>query len=326
MADVKVPGIGNVPKGGAIAGVAVLAVILGVAYYRHSRNKAAAPAAAAAAQPDPNAIDPATGLTYGEEAAGIQSGTLAGYGTPYGDTSGIVGYDAQGSPVYADQVGYGPSPSFVSNGNWSQAAEQYLVSTTGADAGTVAAALGTYLAGQPLTDAQAQIVQSAIAFFGQPPQAGSNGYPPSLRLSGTSGTAGTGTTGTGGSGDSGTGATGTPPPPAPDNTPAPAPAPDNTPAPPPSHPGNPVPAQVSGLHVTRVSRTSIGLAWNRSANATKYQVRVTYQGQVVQTPTTGGTSYTVSGLTPDHTYGLHVVAENGSQWAPETSISQKTNR
>jgi hypothetical protein len=199
---INVPGVGPAKKPLVIGGIAVLAGILAVAYYRHAKNKSAAAAGtAAAAAQDPNAVDPATGLTYGEEAAGIQAGDLAGAGTPYGDTSGIVGYDAQGQPVYSDTVGYGPTPSFVSNGAWSQAAEQYLVATTGADAGTVAAALGTYLAGQPLTQAQASVVQQAIAFFGQPPQAGSNGYPPSLKMAEPQ------TGGTGGSGGGGLGGT-----------------------------------------------------------------------------------------------------------------------
>jgi hypothetical protein len=204
---VNVPGIGPARKPLVLGGLAVLAVILGIAWYRHSKNKAAA-ATDQGLQQDPNAIDPATGLTYGEEAAGIASGTLAGAGTPYGDTSGLIGYDAQGQPIYADTVGYGPAPSFTTNANWAQGAESYLVATTGADAGVVAAALGTYIAGQPLTDAQAQIVQSAIAFFGQPPQAGSNGYPPSLKLSGQPGSTG-GSTGSGGPGDSGSGSGGT---------------------------------------------------------------------------------------------------------------------
>jgi hypothetical protein len=188
MADtLNLPGLGPVKKTWAIGGAAVVAGILAVAYYRHRANAGTAAAAAAAAQPDPNAIDPATGLTYGEEAAGIQAGDLAGAGTPYGDTSGIVGYDAQGNPIYADQVGYGPSPSFTSNGAWSQAAQQYLVSATGADAGTVAAALGAYINGQTLSSAQASVVQQAIAFFGQPPDQGSDGYPPALRLAGPPG-------------------------------------------------------------------------------------------------------------------------------------------
>lgn len=177
---VKIPGVGPVKKGWAVGGVAVVGGILAVAYYRHART--ASTAAAAAPQPDPNAVDPATGLTYAEEDAGISAGDLAGYGSALGDTSGIVGYDAQGNPVYADQVGYGPAPSFTNNAAWAQAAEQYLVSTTGADAGTVAAALGAYTNGQPLTSAQASVVHQAIAFFGTPPDAGSNGYPPSLKM------------------------------------------------------------------------------------------------------------------------------------------------
>lgn len=196
---VTVPGAGPVSKKWAIAGVAVLGGILAVAYYRHARNASATAAAATdATAPDPNAVDPNTGLTYGEEAAGVASGTLAGAATPFGDTSGIVGYDAQGNPIYTDQVGYGPAPSFVNNGAWAQAAEQYLVSTTGADAGVVAAALGAYIEGQPLTEAQASVVRQAQAFFGQPPQAGSNGFPPSLRMVAppTGGTGG----GTGGTG------------------------------------------------------------------------------------------------------------------------------
>lgn len=197
-----VPGVGPVKKSWAGAGILILAGVLAVAYYRHSRNAAAA--AAGAAQPDPNAIDPATGLSYAEEAAGIQAGDLAGAGTPYGDTSGIVGYGANGQPVYADQVGYGPAPVFVNNTAWAQAAQSYLTGQTGADAGTVAAALGAYLNGQPLTQAQASIVNQAIGFFGQPPQAGSNGYPPSLKMAepqtgGTGGSTGGASTGGGSS-------------------------------------------------------------------------------------------------------------------------------
>jgi hypothetical protein len=76
--------------------------------------------------------------------------------------------------------------------------------------------------------------------------------------------------------------------------------------------------------VTSVGTTSIGLSWNKSANATSYQVRVTYQSKVVSTAMTTATSHTVTGLTANHTYGLHVVAINGSNWAPEASVSQKT--
>jgi Fibronectin type III domain len=92
----------------------------------------------------------------------------------------------------------------------------------------------------------------------------------------------------------------------------------------PTSPKAVMPAMVTGLHATSVAKTSIGLAWNRAANAQTYQVRVTYQSKVQSTAMTTGTSYTVTGLKANQTYGLHVVAINGSNWAPEASITQKT--
>ena len=83
-------------------------------------------------------------------------------------------------------------------------------------------------------------------------------------------------------------------------------------------------ASVTGLRTTKVGATNVGLAWNPSAGAQQYQVRVTYQDKVVKTAMTNGTSYNVTGLSPNRTYGLHVVAINGNQWAPETSIVAKT--
>jgi hypothetical protein len=93
----------------------------------------------------------------------------------------------------------------------------------------------------------------------------------------------------------------------------------------PGSPKSQTPATVSGLHVTSTGKNSIGLAWSKSANATSYQVRVTYQSKVIQTATTTTTTHTVAGLQPNRTYGLHVVAINGSNWAPEASITQKTS-
>jgi Fibronectin type III domain len=304
MADVKIPGVGTVPKKGAVAGLGVLALVLGIAWYRHSKNASAA-AASTSAQPDPNAIDPATGLTYGEEAAGIQAGDLAGGGTGYGDTSGIVGYSANGQPVYADQVGYGPTPNFVNNAAWSQAAQQYLVASTGADAGTVAAALGTYLAGQPLTQAQASVVQQAIAFFGQPPQAGSNGYPPSLNLSGASGTSG-GSTGTGGAGDSGTGGT------SPAGTGS---AGTGSSTPPASTGGGSASAgAISNLQAYNVTKSSFNVRWNAAQGATQgYEIIVSQlNGAIVKrVPRQSGTSLAVTNLHPGWTYNVGVQALPG---------------
>jgi hypothetical protein len=197
MADtIAVPGMGPVKKKWAVIGVGITAVIITVAYVRHRGSLSAAPAATDPNAVDPSAIDPATGIPYAEEAAGIAAGNLSGYGTGLGDTSGIIGYDAQGQPIYTDQVGYGPTPSFVNNAAWAQAVQQYMVSSTGADAGVIAAALGAYLNGQPLSEAQASVVHQATGFFGPPPQQGSNGFPPGLKMAApqTGGTGG----GTGG--------------------------------------------------------------------------------------------------------------------------------
>jgi hypothetical protein len=83
-------------------------------------------------------------------------------------------------------------------------------------------------------------------------------------------------------------------------------------------------ASVTGLRSTGAGATNVGLAWNPVSGAQQYQVRVTYQGKVVKTAMTSGNSYNVTGLSPNRTYGLHVVAINGNSWAPETSITQKT--
>ena len=83
-------------------------------------------------------------------------------------------------------------------------------------------------------------------------------------------------------------------------------------------------AAVTGLRATGKGATNIRLAWNPSSGAQRYQVRVTYQDKVIKTFTTNGTSYNVTGLSPNRTYGLHVVAINGNTWAPETSITEKT--
>lgn len=104
----------------------------------------------------------------------------------------------------------------------------------------------------------------------------------------------------------------------------PPPAPNPVPSPGPGT-GTQTPATVTGLHKTTVGRNSIGIAWSKSANATSYQVRVTYQTQPIQTHMTTGTTFTITGLSPNRTYGIHVVAINGSHWAPEASIMQKTN-
>lgn len=218
MADqVKIPGIGEVPKTAAYAGVAVV-VVLVIVYYRSQSSSSGSGSSTAAAgsgsdpyppdgttgdPADPNSTDPTTGQTYGDE--GIGSGAAAdayGLGGAYGSypqDGGLYPWDGTtGNPsdpysmdpstgvTYGDEGGQGTGapggPPFGTNAEWSQYAENYLTSTVGEDAGTVSSALGAYTEGQPVTPAQKNIIDQAVAFAGNPPVTGAGGYPPSIRL------------------------------------------------------------------------------------------------------------------------------------------------
>ena len=113
---------------------------------------------------DPYSLDPATGQTYGDES--------------YGGSFGGGGFGGGG--IYSP-----PSPpaagNFTSNAQWSQAAEQYLAGN-GGNADTIGNALGKYITGSTVTEAQQTVIESAIAFEGYPPVSGSDGFPPSIRL------------------------------------------------------------------------------------------------------------------------------------------------
>jgi hypothetical protein len=62
-------------------------------------------------------------------------------------------------------------------------------------------------------------------------------------------------------------------------------------------------------HETKVTPTSVTLAWDKVANATGYRIRVTYQSKLVGAPhLVAGTSATISGLAPLRTYTFHVAA------------------
>jgi hypothetical protein len=73
-------------------------------------------------------------------------------------------------------------------------------------------------------------------------------------------------------------------------------------------------------HETKVTASSVTLAWAKVANATSYRVRVTYQGKLVGTPhVVTGTSATISGLGADHTYTFHVAAIGPGGTSSETN-------
>lgn len=184
---VSVPGGGKVPKMYAAGGLIVVAGLIGIYYYR--KRKAAAPAATATDQfppdgtsgnpSDPYSTDPATGQTYGNEAAG-SGGTLGAF--PPGSTDTGTGGTGTGTGT-----GSG-GPPFPSNSAWSNwVIQQMQASDPGASAAALIDAIGVYLAGQPVTAAQKTLIWDARAIAGDPPVSGPAGYPPNVRMGGAKG-------------------------------------------------------------------------------------------------------------------------------------------
>jgi hypothetical protein len=78
------------------------------------------------------------------------------------------------------------------------------------------------------------------------------------------------------------------------------------------------PAMPSGIKVTAVTPGGFKASWPKVPRATGYQYRITYQGKLVLARSFTAPSLTVSGLTPDHTYTLHVKACNAKGCSAET--------
>ena len=177
MADgsVTLPGIGPVKKTTALIGGVGVVAIVATMYIRQKRNAASGAAVPGTDQP----IDPVTGYPYGSpqdtaalalQATGSSTVTGSGGGDGVGDTSG--------NP----DTSLGGIPSFRSNAEWAQYVEQYMVNNQGADASTIGNVIGKYLTGQPIPDAQRQIIDTAVGIANYPPISGVGGYPPSIHI------------------------------------------------------------------------------------------------------------------------------------------------
>jgi hypothetical protein len=210
--DVTVPKVGKFPKVAVVLGVGgVIALIV------WERRKTTSSAAADPYPPDgttgnpadPNSTDPATGATYGNEAAGyggalspLGSGSLSGYagasgyagsGDPYpwdgtyGNPADPHSMDTATGVTYGDEGSTGASgsqpagPPFSTNAQWSQYALNYFSQNQYADLAGRTDAVGLYIAGQPVTAQQATYVHDAVAIAGNPPVAGPGNFPPSIR-------------------------------------------------------------------------------------------------------------------------------------------------
>ena len=202
MADsVKLPLLGDVPKGGVFAGTLAAVGVGGYMLWKHDKAKKAAAAAAAAGPPTvpPGGAPGASGYGYGYGygASGY------GYGAPepaYGYGYGAEGYGfgaISGGGGYPSYYGYGTGTTVTAttNAQWAQNATAQLTNQ-GYTSTAVLTALGLYLAGKSVVQGSSNdtTISAAIALEGYPPQPGSTGFPPAVNYGGTSGQGG-GTTG-----------------------------------------------------------------------------------------------------------------------------------
>lgn len=183
MADVSLPLVGGVSKKalaiGGLASAAVVAVI--VIRRRSSASSAAAGAPATDASGQQVVGYDANGNPIYSDGSGGDYTDPGLQDTSFGPTFGATGYydPNTGQWVYGNS-GTGQAAA-TTNAQWAQLAEAYLTQNAGADPATLSAALGAYLAGQAVTAAQESLIDQAIAVEGYPPVAGPGGNPPGIR-------------------------------------------------------------------------------------------------------------------------------------------------
>jgi hypothetical protein len=229
-----------------VYGTVGVATVGGVLYFR-SKSSGTSSASTSASATDPvtglpysedNTVDPLTGLTYLSEAeqygsvAAAESAVAQGYSAGgYGGSGEGYSGEAYGQPTYnTPETG---SEAYATNQEWAAAVQAALPGITGDSQGDVATAVANYLAGLPLSTAQASDIQVALAEFGPPP---------SGSFSIIAASSASGATSTGSATSPGSGAT---------TTPAPAAT------------GRPITVAPSGFRVVSVTNgDDVNLAWN----------------------------------------------------------------
>jgi len=177
MKTVHIPGIGDVKGSWVLAGGGVMAGVVGLAYYKARKAKAANAAAAASAVGNTTAdsayadtsmgagaIDPSTGLPYAEEIGsyGQYGGIDPSTGLPY---------------AYENYSNYGNTTStttITTNSAWVTQAEQDAQVLYGATEALAVSAVGKYMSQttQGLNGNEYLLMQEIIAELGTPPQGG----------------------------------------------------------------------------------------------------------------------------------------------------------
>lgn len=302
--NVKIPGVGEVPKIAVGGGLAVTGYLIW-----RARTKSAAAAApspgGATADPypsdgtignpnDPYSVDPATGVTYGDESVGYSGNQVAPSSQNAGDAYPWDGtynnpddpysMDTSSGTTYGDEGFSGGSggsggtsggPPFSTNAQWSQYAITTLTTDDpGVNVGQLTTALGAYIAGGKVTTAQESLIQQAIAVAGTPPVAGAGGNPPGINVGGSKAGGGT-------------------------------------------KAANPV----SGLKVSDADYTSVTLTWQPSEGASGYSVRG--GPNVVRTDSA---TARVGNLARGHSYTFTVVAHPAGAGAKLASVKATTKK
>lgn len=234
--------MGEVKNKNVAIGAAVVVSLVAVSYYRKKKNASAT--AQGTSTVDPNAIDPATGISYADE-QGYSSGyyTNASIPNPYVNQASMAGTSTS---LYTDNL------------SWLTGAEQIATNQFGATYALATSALGKYL-NQSSVGLQAdeyQLVSEVVAVIGQPPIGGPYRLIQAAPVQNPSG-------------ESGGGSTPTPEPPEPTPTPTPRPIDTN---PPPAQPfpapaPTPTPAPIDpNLHYTSNGTISLNTLaqWNSS--------------------------------------------------------------
>jgi hypothetical protein len=180
----------NMPKPARYAVIAGTAGVTGYFLYQHHKNTGTwnpwgkgtkVTSAGNAADINPvtglaysqdSAIDPITGLSYlaeSEQYGSVQAAeaSVSAYGLSTASGSGIPVNPASPPPAGSPNTTVGGSV-YTSDSAWAQAATAGLADI-GYNATDVATALGAYLTGTPVTQAQAKLINTAIAEFGPPP-------------------------------------------------------------------------------------------------------------------------------------------------------------
>lgn len=278
----------------------------GIAVFIYVKHKQDA-AAAASTSTSATATDPVTGLPYSmdDETDPLTGEEYLAEAQEYGSVSAAEAAASSGdsydSSAYGDlsddsvgpisddsglaSLGYTSDSGYASNADWDQAATAGLASL-GYSETDVAAALGRYLSGLSLTSDQANLVQVALAEFGDPPSGALPVTVSSTTTTATSGDTGTttGTTGTttttGTTGTTGTTVSG--------------------------GGGAAAAPTVSGGHVVSVSNNDAVVAWT-GTGASSWKVTITGPGAINgHTATVGVPQATYSGLEAGHTYDVTV--------------------